>query len=322
MAIVVVLSLTQSPGNHRTVVVPFARSGPWLTPIPTRARPARDSRAIVANLDQQITQYYGHVALNTVSYSSTLYTVGPRRRQTQIAFDDCHGQSSPPAHLARVLAAVPVPSGAIGSEGEDEETSIYQPSSNRLWEFWKFQPTSAGHYSACWGGEIRDVSRNPGIFPTGYGATASGLPLVGFVVRIAELQRRRIDHTLGLEVVRARRGVFSWPANRTDGWDSDATDPVEGQRFRLNPELNLAKLHLNPVALTIARAMQRYGLIVTDQSGSVAVQAQDPRPYESAHHGLNPYARLDRIPTYELLDAIPWDQLQAMPLNYGQHGKP
>lgn len=299
--------------------VPFASSGPWRTPIPAAARPARDSRAIVANLTKQISSYYGRVALNTVSYSSTLYTVGSKRPLERIAFDGCHGQTAPPAHLARVLSGVPVPTGAVGSEGEDEETSIFQPSSNRLWEFWKFQGATGGHYSACWGGEIHDVSRNPGIFPAGYGATAAGLPLAGFVVRIAELQHGQINHTLGLEVVRARRGAFSWPANRTDGYDSEPTDPVEGERFRLNPRLNLAKLHLNPVALTIARAMQRYGLIVTDQSGSVAIQSEDPRPYESEHHGANPYARLEHgIPTFELLDSIPWNQLQAMPLNYAK----
>jgi hypothetical protein len=299
--------------------VPFAGSGPWRTPIPAQARPAADSPAIVANLAKQISSYYGHVALNTESYSSTLYTVGPGRPRRQIAFDDCNGQTSPPAHFARVLSGVPIPAGAVGSEGSDAETSIYQPSSNRLWEFWRFQRSSGGRYSACWGGEIGDVSHNPGIFPPGYGATASGLPLAGFVVRISELQHRRINHTLGLEVVHARRGVFSWPANRTDGYDNSATDPIEGERFRLNPKLNLAKLHLNPIALTIARAMQHYGLIVTDQSGAVAIQSEDPRPYEARHHGADPYARLaDGIPTYELLHAIPWNQLQAMPDNYGK----
>jgi hypothetical protein len=327
-AITVILVLARTSGGFvivgRTPTgvpnnVPFSRSGPWRTPIPSSARPASDSHAIVANLAKQVSSYYGHVALNTVSYSTTLYTVGPNRPEKQIAFDDCHGETSPPGHLARVLSRVPVPTGAVGSEGEDEETSIYQPSSNRLWEFWKFQRGHDGRYSACWGGEIDDVSRNPGIFPTGYGATASGLPLAGFVVRISELQDHQINHTLGLEVVRARRGIFSWPANRTDGYDSNPTDPVEGERFRLNPKLNLTKLHLNPVALTLARAMQRYGLIVTDQSGSVAIQSEDPRPYESEHHGTNPYTQMQHgTPTFELLDAIPWNQLQAMPLNYGK----
>lgn len=54
-------------------------------------------------------------------------------------------------------------------------------------------------------------------------------------------------------------------------------------------------------------------------------QAEDPRPYEASHGGVNPYpALLDPqnlypgIAQYVVLNEIPLDQLQALPLNYGQ----
>lgn len=181
-----------------------------------------------------------------------------------------------------------------------------------------------GGYSACWGGEIDDVSSNLGVFPYPFGATATGLPLAGFTIRTDEVTSGAIDHTLGMNVIAARADTASWPANRSDGngEGDDATDPVEGQRFRLDPSLNLARLHLNPLALMVARAAQTYGLIVTDQStGAVTIQAQDPRAYMAAHGGRNPYTAVaGPMPLYELLAGIPWSDLQAMPLNYGRTG--
>lgn len=312
-----------APTHRRSGVAPdgFSAAGPLTTAIPADARPASDSAAIVANLVRQIRSHDGHVALNATSYTATLYTVGAHQAKVDIGFDNCQGRSTLQAGMARALSGVPLPRGAVGSAGSDSEISIYQPASNHLWEFWKFQRSASGRYTACWGGEITDVSRNPGVFPYPYGATASGLALAAFVLRTHEVSSRRIDHALGVNVISARHGAVSWPADRTDGngGGDDATDPAEGQRFRLNPKLDLARLHLNPLALLVARALQRYGMIVTDQStGAVAIQAQDPDP-DGSRRARDPYAALaGKMPTYEWLAGIPWDQLQAMPLNYGR----
>jgi hypothetical protein len=294
-----------------------------VAPIPSRARAASDSAAVVANLDQQIQTHDGHVALNATQYSATMYTVGANQPKVDIHFDNCQHRAQLPAGFAKMLTGVPVPDGAVGSAGTDSEISIHQPATGRLWEFWKFERKPGNLYSACWGGEISDTSRNPGVFPYPFGATASGLPLAAFVIRTGELLHGQIDHAIGIEVINARRGVTSWPANRTDGnGGGDApSDPVEGERFRLNPDVNLAKLHLNPLALTVARAIQKYGMIVTDQSaGAVAIQAQDPRSYESQHQGRDPYTAVaGQMPTYMWLVGIPWNDLQAMPMNYGRN---
>jgi hypothetical protein len=304
--------------------VPFSPSSPWITPIPADATPAPDSAAVVANLDQQIRSNYGRVVLNATQYTATLYTVDASQPLVNVEFDNCQNKPSLPAGLAKALTGVPIPNGAVGSPGSDSETSIYQPSANRLWEFWKFEPQPHGRYSACWGGEITDVSQNLGVFPSPYGATASGLPLAAFVIRINEVAEGEIDHALGIEVINARLGVASWPADRSDGngGGDNATDPMEGQRFRLNPGLNLSKLGLNPLARMVARAIQKYGMIVTDQStGALAIQAQDPGPYEEAHDGQDPYASVSNGESVDsVLQGIPWSQLQAMPTNYGRSG--
>jgi hypothetical protein len=81
----------------------------------------------------------------------------------------------------------------------------------------------------------------------------------------------------------------------------------------------------SPTAQIIARAMQQYGLIVTDHGGAVVTYAEDPRLYEAAHGGVNPYPALENPDNLltpgeqsAILTQIPLNQLQALPLNYGQ----
>ncbi len=67
----------------------------------------------------------------------------------------------------------------------------------------------------------------------------------------------------------------------------------------------------------IARAMQQYGLIVTDTSGAVSIQAEDPRPYETGG-AANPYLSYFSGTQSKWLSALPWQDLQAVAFNYGE----
>jgi hypothetical protein len=202
--------------------------------------------------------------------------------------------------------------------GTDSEITIYEPSKNQDWEFWVARK-DGGTWSACWGGTIQGVSTNPGIFPSPTGATATGLPLLGFLMRIEELQAGLIQHTVNIITVRTQANVFSWPANRTDGEVADTDILMEGQRLRLDPTFDVATLP-NATERTIATAMQDYGMILSDKGGSVAMQAEDPRVY-MAQHGTttNPY---DTIfagrDAYTVLQDIPIDRLQVLPKDYGR----
>ncbi|HVV30347.1 MAG TPA: hypothetical protein VHC41_05660, partial [Mycobacteriales bacterium] len=67
-----------------------------------------------------------------------------------------------------------------------------------------------------------------------------------------------------------------------------------------------------------ARAAQKYGFIVTDQSGAVAVQAESGVPMQQAT-GTNPWtAIMNGTPSYQMLTNFPWTKLQALPANYGK----
>jgi hypothetical protein len=181
-----------------------------------------------------------------------------------------------------------------------------------MWEFWGASEQS-GQWHARWGGEMRDVSRNPGYFhsPADWGATATSLPLLGGLIRIEDLRAGRIDHALALAIPRAAAGAYAFPAQRSDGIDPSPTAIPEGTRFRLDPRLDVAAMHMPTVTKELALAAQRYGIIIRDQSGVVAFYAEDPRPT-----GTNPYVGRhglfgNQYPN-NLLRYFPWSHLEVL----------
>jgi len=307
----------------------FAATGPWNTPLPANVPLAPNSQAIVNNLIQDKQNNGGLWAINTDTYSAPIYYVGPDTPRTQWTYSDCQNLPQLAPVIADSLASVPTPPGLLVSQRTDASVAIYQPSTDTYWDFWRAQQDANGHWSACWGGKIEHYSTNPGIFTNPLGASASGLPFGAYLIRADELRRGHIDHAINLETVRTQANCFSWPATRDDGNTPGADIPCEGQRFRLDPTFNVNTL-IDPAARTIARAMQQYGLVLTDTAGALVTQAEDPRPLEAGNGGVDPYNQLfdptgtgiipESLSRYLVLVGIPLNRLQALPLNYGEPG--
>jgi hypothetical protein len=251
------------------------------------------------------------------------------------------GQISSPPWLQQletnVLAGgVPIPGQALAAQSNPDRTlDIYQPSTDRLWELWHVGKDANGNWAVQAAGRIDHVSQSNGIFPPPYGTAATEDSLVGVVSRIEELQAGRIDHPIDLELTGssvlkkgvipantpAATGSYSWPAINNDGNCPDPRCIPEGLRFRLDPKLDLASLHLSRVARTIAIAAQRYGFIVMNSGPDVDIKLGNPQPYLAA--GLpNPYIKLFGSafgPAYspKVMANFPWYALQALPYNYG-----
>jgi hypothetical protein len=68
----------------------------------------------------------------------------------------------------------------------------------------------------------------------------------------------------------------------------------------------------------VARALQEYGAIVRDTSGSVSVYAQNTNTFTAQGLG-DPYAvYYGGKPKWAQLDGIPWAKVQTLPLDYGR----
>lgn len=285
---------------------PFAPDSIWNRPVDGRASLSPQSRAYVSEVVRQVDDYGPW--LNTYAYSVPVYVVPTAQPASHVILDTWGPD------LQDAFDAVPLPTDAKPAEGSDEQLTVWQPSTNTMWEFWKLHRIH-GQWHARWGGKMQDVSHNPGYFThsvttNDWGATATGLPLLGGLITTADLQRGYINHALAISLVETAPRVWVWPAQRTDGdvFTPNVAQIPEGTHFRLDPKLNVAALHLPPLVQMLAKAAQRYGIVVRDKGGAVSFYGQDPTPgqtnlWGSAFQGQYPSS---------LLRVFPWSDLQAL----------
>jgi hypothetical protein len=311
IAALAALALSGPPARSaQTQARPLPVFGPdsvWRRPLGRHARIDPLSALYVRRLARTAA---GGAWINTTEYSTPVYRVPARQPGVRVTLDQPRGVN---ADLRRALARVPIPAGARPAAGTDGNLVVWQPATDTLWELWGARRARDG-WHARHGGRMTDLSQSPGYFPRnqGWGASATGLPLLGGLIRIAEVRAGRIDHAVSIALPETRAGIFAWPAQRTDGNSHDLLALPEGTRLRLDPELDLSRLRMPRLVRLIARAAQRYGLIVTDRAANVAFFAEDPSPL-----GRNPYWPGPRkifggeYPD-RLLQSFPWERLQVV----------
>jgi hypothetical protein len=187
---------------------------------------------------------------------------------------------------------------------------VWQPATDTVWELWR-AVEHHGAWTAEYGGTMTNASRSPGYFydrsGTQPGATATSLPLVGGLITLADLRRGSIDHALAMAIPDSRYGVWSLPAQRTDGFVRSVDAIPEGAHFRLDPKLDIAALHLPPFTAMLARAAQRYGILLRDKSAVVTFYGEDPTPT-----GTDPWASALTPSRGDIMRRFPWDRLEVL----------
>lgn len=308
--VVLVIVLTSGTSHHRTSPLTpgqrlqhcpaagcvevtsrfFAPNSIWNDPLTSNAPLDPLSSQIVGHLLQQ--EATETVGVQTLQYGVPIYTVGANQPMVPVTMP-----TNP--QLNHVMSAVPVPTNAQPAQGTDGNLVVWQPSTNTMWEFWRFSG-SPGHWTAQWGGKMLDVSGSPGFYRNivtssgqvlqraDWGAPASSLALVGGVMTISQLESGHIDHALSLAVGQPRAHVWAWPAQRTDGSNPGAYAVPEGAHFRLPANLNLKALHLPHFVYMMAVAAQKYGIIVNNGTAGLAFRAEDPQQFID-RHGYNPF---------------------------------
>jgi hypothetical protein len=294
----------------------FSPSSSWNTPLASDAPLDPNSAGFVGTFDAEVTRELQGGSgpwINTTDYSVPIYTVPANQPTVRVQLS---GQFAPA--LQSAWDSVPLPSTAVPAAGTDAVLVLWQPSADRIWEFWRLKH-GAGGWRASWGAAMQNVSSNQGVYDSQawpgakpwWGSSASSLSIAGGLITLEDLQRGQIDHALALAIPKVRAGVFASPAQRSDGTSSSPLSLPEGARLRLDPNLDLTTLHLPRMTLMIAEAAQRYGIFVRDKAKVVHFFAQDP-----VSTGSNPYAGLGgyfagKYPS-QLLASFPWSSLQLL----------
>jgi len=295
----------------------FSSTSFWNKPLAANAPIDPNSASVVTAFDNEIKaveQAGDGPWINTTAYSIPIYTV-PKSQPT-VPVELQHKMPEPA--LSAAWSAVPLPADAKPAAGTDGILVVSQPSTNRLWEFWRLVHGING-WHASWGGAMQSVSSGAGVFGPGvwpeskewWGASASSLSLVGGLISIEDLKLGQINHALAVGIPNARAGVYASPAHRSDGKSTSANSLPEGAQLRLNPTLDLATLHLPRLTLMIAEAAQRYGIFITDTAAAPTFYAQDPTTTgNDAYIGSAGYFEGKR--PNQLLESFPWDRLELV----------
>lgn len=303
-------------------LVDLAPTSFWTQPV-GNAPLADSSAAIASYVDGRVKNNWGGVAaFNAYSYNLGFYRVDASTPRVDVKWVDCMRLGFTPRGVytnAAHFKSVPVPRDAIAASGTDGAMAIYDRRADKVWEFWKMsRDATTGGWQACWGGRLDNASTQIGQFPATFGVSASGLVMSGGVISMSEVRRGSIDHAMYLGVIAPRHfSTYSWPANRSDGYSTDPNAPMEGQRLRLDPSLNLNAYNLSPLGRMVAKAAQTYGFIVSDKSGAVGVATESGKAVELAT-GVNPWNALMNSPSYAVMKNFPWEKLQAMPKDWGK----
>jgi len=183
------------------------------------------------------------------------------------------------------LAPVPVPaSGALEGEsgyscagdGDCHLIVVHQPT-HTLYEMWRADITNGVFRGGCLA--IWNLDR---IYPASArgeqctSADAAGLPIAPLLFNADELAAGVIDHAIRFILPNARMqaGVYVHPATHAGGPSGQGMPPY-GARLRLRSNYPLSSLP-DEGTRVIARALQRYGMILAD-GGNIALTAADDR---------------------------------------------
>ena len=210
------------------------------------------------------------------------------------------------------LIPLPPGGGMEGSDGyqcnveaSDCHLIVVDRSQGKLYEAWGASETDSkvtARFMAVW-----DLNR---VYPpSGRGdqctsADAAGFPVAPLLFNADELATGNINHAIRfiLPNPRIRARVFVHPATHAGAPRGPDSAPPMGARFRLKASFDSSKL--TPAAQVVARAMQKYGMLLSD-GGDIALTAQSDRDTKAKYadvdfntHSLWPL----KVTDFEVLD--------------------
>ena len=249
-----------------TSVYPFwSADSYWHKKIPIGAKIHPNSAQMIAWLKGVPEHHNGHPYINYASWTQALYDAYASTPKYTI-YESGHN---------KYWYNVPIPNGATSPTDSDSSVGIIDWNNRIYYSLWRLQkdPTtgkwscgSAGAWSLDGTGLTPDGTWNTG---------ASSMGFLGHVIRPEEIEAGVINHPLacGLKWPKATR-VYPPAASRDARGSTDPYAIPFGARIQLDPSINLDSLGLSRTAKIIAKAMQKYGIVVKEMAGSFCIYAE------------------------------------------------
>jgi hypothetical protein len=250
---------------------PYSDDSPWNTPI------GRSPRYVERDLGVR-----GELTSSPEQYTYPVYHVTSATPRRTVAlsgwFSNVVDGGNRLVNQRAGTTELPIPDAAEAAAGSDAQIILVDTSTGDEWGAshlekrgdGSFDAWNAYHYSTRWSGVPPYDENGEPFWPRG-----AGVPYLAGLVRPCEIRRGRIDHALAF-AYDSPSAQNVYPATKSDGAGPPDALP-EGTRLQLNPELTqetLAARGCTGPCLTIARALQRHGMYVIDNSGRPKVMLE------------------------------------------------
>ena len=255
--------------TEKTVVKHFfAEDSFWNQPIPANAETDPQSDYFISLLKKDHSgQNFG---INLYNYTIPIYEVDSTIPLIKVGNHPRHNFRHSPEFDS---IGVPIPGDFKPSPGSDQHATIIDWNKKLAWDMFLVEKDSSGQWVSCTG--VIVPLDGPGVFNKSdfavkddesihqYGPSrAAGVPSFAGTIMYDEVIAGEINHKLScaLRFVALKEYVF--PAIWTDG--NFPGGIPEGSVIQLDPDLDLSKFDLLPGEIAVARALQKYGMVVVD----------------------------------------------------------
>ncbi|MBI9070246.1 MAG: hypothetical protein JEY94_01525 [Melioribacteraceae bacterium] len=214
---------------------------------------------------------------------------------------------------------VPIPEKAIPDKESDAHFALVDYKNRLAWDMWgaEFKDGQWFSYTGMFYSIDDDGVFDEYNFPIKddesihhYGpGRASGVPIIAGTIMYDEVKSGVIEHKLSCAVRYGALKEFTYPAIWTDGVFEGGLP--EGSVIQLDPELDLTQFNLTEGEKVVAKAMQKYGLVITDVSlGNViypeGLWNNDNKSWEGILRGWSEKGGIKTIPlkNYRVLKVV------------------
>ena len=264
--------------------VPYSKTSIWNTPIGPSPKYDLHSAEMVANL---ILSHDGKIITAGEAYNYPVYFADEQTPRWDIpcTINKCTIASSDQNVIRTdTVQNVPIPVDAQPGEDTDARMIVIDKVTHTEYNLSKARRTATGWaagtvsiYNIRWDGT-----------PVMHSSRGSGIPAFAGLLRPWEIRQGRIEHALAFGYTETAKNKCVFPASKTDGKSALPFAIPEGARLQLDPSLtdvDFDQMGLDQTGKIIARALQEYGMILVDTSGSFKIYVEDLIN--------NPYARED-----------------------------
>lgn len=243
---------------------PYSNDSPWNLKI--GPNPAYDLHS-----DIYIEHLHGPLGANPNMYAPPIYEVSENTPLSEVIllgwYSNVVDGGTRLIKTWKARVKIPIPADGQPAKGTDSTIVIWNTQTGDEWGFWKsrkinnqtWMARNGYHYNTNWNA----------IPPHGFISRGAGVPKLVGVIRPWELKKGRIDHAIGF-AVNYPNSLYIYPAITSDGKSMHPAALPEGARLQLDPTLtkkDFKSWGLSREGLAIAKALQEYGMILTDGSG-------------------------------------------------------